>query len=146
MAIEDKKEASKTYLEQIKLLITLASTFIVAPAVFYKDLITFHLNGLLWMEISFIASVISGYVAVATISGTQFNGDYDINRKATRISSLVQLGLFLLGLVIFILSLRAEYSNQQNNKAAIPQDTVKNVTIINNYSQQSDVKEKRCKK
>jgi Mn2+/Fe2+ NRAMP family transporter len=98
---EDRKEASKTYLEQIKLLITLASTFIVAPAVLYKDLEGFSPVLLIFMEACFILSVVLGYVAVGSIAGTQFDGGYNIYRRATKYSSLAQLGSYLVGMILF---------------------------------------------
>ncbi len=102
MANEDHKEASKTYLEQTKLLIALASSFIVAPAVLFKDLIELNLYLTLLMELCYVSSVILGYVVVGTITGEQFNGTYNVYRSATRNFSIAQLATYLIGLGVLI--------------------------------------------
>jgi hypothetical protein len=109
--IEDKKEACGTYIEQTKLLVALASAFLVAPAAFLglirgeKGATTIISSNLRWLTLSetmFVASVLFGYVVLGCISGSQDDGTYDVYRRETRISSFVQLGLYLLGLIFFI--------------------------------------------
>jgi len=109
-ALESKKEACKTYVEQTKLLVTLASAFLFAPAALIgilKDKSTVGLTDsqLSWFiaaEVSFIISVLTGYVVLATLTGSQDAGKFDVYRPATRWFSLFQFGSYLLGLVVFI--------------------------------------------
>lgn len=108
------KEACKTFIEQTKLLVTLASAFVVAPAAVIplfisKDHIPVAavlVRPFLCAEISFVFSVLAGYVVLATIAGYQHQGLFNVHRPATRISSLVQIILYLVGLWEFIWFLR----------------------------------------
>ena len=105
------KEAVKTYIEQTKLLVTLASAFILAPAglvAVLKDRVAAGLTapqlvGFVVAEVLFITSVLAGYVVLGSIAGYQAANRYDVFRPATRCSSLVQIGTYLLGLGVFIL-------------------------------------------
>ena len=110
-AISDgKKEACKTYLEQTKLLVTLASAFLFAPAsllAILKDRLALKIGStdMYWFVVSealFIASVLAGYVAVGSIAGSQDSDTFDVFRPATRIASLIQFGSYLLGIIVFI--------------------------------------------
>ena len=106
----NRKDACKTYVEQTKLLVTLASSFLVAPAAFIvlftgeKDLglTLFQTTVFVISELAFVASVIAGYVVLGAITGSQHNGTYDVYRPATRISSLIQLALYVSGLAVFV--------------------------------------------
>jgi hypothetical protein len=108
---EGKKEATKTYLEQTKLLVTLASAFLFAPAGLIgilKDrtqagITKAEVSWLVAAEICFIVSVLSGYVALGSLAGSQDSGDFDVYRPATRRSSLIQFVSYVLGLVLFII-------------------------------------------
>jgi len=86
--LEHHKDSCKTYIEQTKLLVTLASAFIIAPAVTFTLAPNSNLILLILSEVLFIFSVISGYIVLATISGSQAIDDYNIHRPATRNSSL----------------------------------------------------------
>jgi hypothetical protein len=105
-----KKAACATYIEQTKLLVTLASAFVVAPpglAAFLKDrspsgLSTLPVGPFLLTEALLIASVLAGYVVLGSVAGSQSSGTYDVYRPATRIVSIIQLGLYLVGLMGFI--------------------------------------------
>lgn len=116
MGINDKKEACKTFIKQTKQLITLSSTFILAPVgISTLFIITdesgfsvLNLKDFFWAECMFISSVIVGYVVLGSISGSQDKGTYDVYRKATRIFSIIQFGLFIVG-TIFLLT--TFYSN-----------------------------------
>jgi hypothetical protein len=107
---DGKKEAVKTYIEQTKLLVTLASAFILAPAglvAILKDRVATGLTSsqLVWFvvaEVLFITSVLAGYVVLGSISGYQAQNRYDVFRPATRYSSLFQIGSYLFGLGVFI--------------------------------------------
>ena len=107
---EGRKEACKTYIEQTKLLVTLASAFLFAPAGFVlilKDrsaanIGTLYLNWFLVLECFFVVSVIAGYVALGALSGSQHDGSFDVHRDAVRRASLVQFISYLLGIVFFV--------------------------------------------
>ncbi len=109
MATEGQKEACKTYLEQTKLLVTLASAFLFAPAGLIGilqdrssiNLASGQLEWFMAAEVLFIASVLAGYVAIASITGSQAIEEYDVYRPATRISSTIQFFSYLIGLAVF---------------------------------------------
>lgn len=104
---EGKKEACKTYVEQTKLLVTLASAFIVAPAaalalVKQDSLPAFASNYtfclFLWAEGLFVGSVLAGYVVLGAIAGSQDENKFDVYRKMVIFPSWLQIFLYLLGL------------------------------------------------
>src|SRR5215831_4406188 len=107
---ESKKEACKTYIEQTKLLVTLASAFLFAPAALIgilKDKPAVGLSNaqFRWFvvaEICFIISVLAGYIVLGTLTGSQHAGQFDVFRPATRGFSLAQFGAYLIGLIVFI--------------------------------------------
>lgn len=107
---EGKKEASKTYLEQTKLLVTLASAFLFAPAGLFaivKDRAAAGLTNvsIIWfiiLEGLFVGSVLTGYIAIGSLAGSQDAGDFNVYRTATRCFSLAQFVLYLAGLIVFI--------------------------------------------
>jgi hypothetical protein len=105
--LEWKKEACKTYIEQTKLLVTLASAFLIAPAAilgllkdhpFMERWLGWQLIG---AETAFVVSVLSGYVALSGITGSQDRGEFDVFRKGVRWSSLIQFFSYLLGMMLF---------------------------------------------
>jgi hypothetical protein len=109
--VEDgRKEAVKTYIEQTKLLVALASAFVIAPAAFvalFKDRVAEGLSSslLFWFVVSdglFITSVLAGYVVLGTIAGFQHLNQYNVYRPATKFASLAQIAAYLIGLAIFI--------------------------------------------
>jgi hypothetical protein len=111
MPIEDgPKEASKTYIEQTKLLVTLASAFVVAPVAVVPWLtgtgkilsVATAMRTLLLAESGFIISVLTGYVVLATIAGFQQQNKFDVNRFATRLFSILQISTYLFGLGAFV--------------------------------------------
>jgi hypothetical protein len=107
---EGRKEACKTFLEQTKLLVTLASAFVVAPAAMIplfsgtgrimasQDVIT----RFFWAELAFIFSVLAGYFTIATIAGSQHRNDFNVYRPGTRIISIIQILAYLFGLWQFV--------------------------------------------
>src|SRR5690348_5639214 len=110
MSDEGPKEACKTYIEQTKLLVTLASAFVVAPVALIP-----YLNGtgqghapiknmtwLLYAEGGFILSIFAGYVVLATLAGYQQRNIFNVNRLATKISSLAQIVTYIAGLGLFV--------------------------------------------
>jgi hypothetical protein len=108
---EGRKEAWKTYLEQTKLLVTLASAFLFAPAALIgilKERSGLHiktafLHDLLIAEFCLLVSVVAGYVTIATVAGSQDRGDFDVFRFATRVASLIQFGSYILGVFVLLL-------------------------------------------
>ena len=73
--IENKKEALKTFVDQTKLLMTLASAFIVAPAAAKAFVENFLDWRIIVAEILFLISVLFSYIVLGTISGSQHKGD-----------------------------------------------------------------------
>lgn len=109
--LDDRKESVKTYIEQTKLLVTLASAFVVAPVVL-SSAIKGELGSALshrqfWTfvaaEVLFILSVLLGYIVLATIAGSQVLGEHWVYRPATKLSSLLQIAAYVLGLAFFII-------------------------------------------
>jgi len=117
---DDHKEACKTFLDQTKQLITLASAFLFAPAGFValvKDTAALQHTDKIALFIAaescFILSVIFGYVTMGTIAGTQHDGSNDVYRAATRGFSLAQFGTYVIGLVVFgVLALQFWFAPQ----------------------------------
>lgn len=111
MATDGQKEAVKTYIEQTKLLVTLASAFLFAPAGLVgilKDKVGAGLSNnqlawFVWSEVLFIVSVLAGYVVLASLAGSQADEAFDVYRCATRLSSIVQFGSYVLGLFVFMI-------------------------------------------
>jgi|SRR5579859_860576 len=107
---DGKKEAVKTYIEQTKLLVTLASAFLVAPPALlaaYKDKIfTGQPSGLvdrfLASEVCLVVSVLAGYVVLGTIAGYQHLGQFNVYRPATMFASILQILVYIAGLGLFV--------------------------------------------
>jgi len=106
--LADHQEACKTFLDQTKQLITLASAFLFAPAGFValvKDTAALQQTDKIALfvvaEGVLILSVILGYVTIGTVAGTQNDGTYDVFRRATRCFSLGQFVSYVLGLLVF---------------------------------------------
>ena len=105
-----KSEALKTYVEQTKLLVTLASGFVLAPAAAVSlfrpadQQHPAHLSFRLFLaaEALLIFSVVCGYAVLGSIVGSQHSEEFNVYRPATRILSLLQLGLYLGGLLCFV--------------------------------------------
>jgi hypothetical protein len=110
MTTDGQKEAIKTYVEQTKLLVTLASAFLVAPAglvAFLKDSQAIkvdqgYFGWFIGAEISFIVSVLASYVVLGSITGSLAQDNFDVYRCATRVSALIQFGSYLIGMVLFM--------------------------------------------
>lgn len=99
---DNRKEACKTFVEQTKLLVTLASAFVVAPAA-AKAILDLKIDRwIIGAEALFILSILGGYFALATVTGTQARGDFDVYRPATMASGNVQFFSYLIGLGIFM--------------------------------------------
>lgn len=107
-ALANKQEACKTYVEQTKLLVTLSSAFVVAPAgVLALDstmlrVVRACVCHIVAAELCFAASVLAGYIVLGTVAGSQFSGSYDVYRPGTMIMSWAQILLYLSGLGLFI--------------------------------------------
>ena len=107
---QGKTEACKTYIEQTKLLVTLASAFLLAPAGLVAILKDKNAAGIdqctmIWfiiVEALFVLSVLTGYVVLGSLAGSQDNGSFDIFRPATRFFSIIQFALYLIGIAMFV--------------------------------------------
>jgi hypothetical protein len=106
------REAVKTYIEQTKLLVSLSSAFILAPAAtlpFIGNTGTVPLYSrflfLVWGEICFIASVLAGYVVLGTIAGSQHMNSFNVFRPATKWVSRFQILSYVAGLGLFLVFL-----------------------------------------
>ena len=101
--IDDKKEACKTYIEQTKHLTTLASGFIIPPAIILVFIQNVNLILFILSEVLLITSVAVSYIVMGSVVGSQDEGTYDVHRRATRIFSLIQFFSYILGLIFFFL-------------------------------------------
>ena len=107
---DGRKEAVKTYIEQTKLLVTLSSAFLVAPAALlavFKDkaaigLSEVQIGRFIAAEIFFVISVFAGYVVLGTIAGYQHLGKFNVYRTATMIASILQILTYGAGLGLFV--------------------------------------------
>ena len=105
-----KADALKTFVEQTKLLVTLASGFLIAPAAALplfrqsdgKPPLHVPIKVFGMAEAALILSVVAGYAVLGSIAGSQHKGVFDVYRPATRVLSLIQLVLYLLGLSMFV--------------------------------------------
>jgi hypothetical protein len=110
MSNDGPQEALKTYIEQTKLVVTLASGFLIAPAALiplYRSKefgsppafpsLTFVLS-----EMALIFSIFFGYLVMGSIAGSQHANDFNVYRKATRIFSILQLTSYVIGLIFFV--------------------------------------------
>ena len=106
---DNRKEACKTYIEQTKLLVTLASAFVLAPVAIIgyvrndKPIRVLSLNeikGLMAAEALYIMSILLGYVVLGALAGAQQDGTFDVFRPAIRVASLLQIALYLIGLLV----------------------------------------------
>jgi hypothetical protein len=110
-ATDGKKEACKTYVEQTKLLVTLASAFLFAPAglvAILKDRAPANIDkgGIVWFAVVegfFVASILLGYVVLGSLAGSQDRDEFDVFRPATRVTSLLQFLFYVIGIVMFII-------------------------------------------
>ena len=100
--LQNKKDACKTFVEQTKLLVALSSAFVIAPAAVKVFLELKGYFTLVSAELSFIVSVLLGDAVLGTVAGSQFKGDYDVYRTATRVASLLQLVFYVIGLILFV--------------------------------------------
>ena len=107
---EGRKEALNTFSEQTKILITLASGFVLAPPAVLsflrkpdgKAIPALPWARFTWAEGLLLASIFAGYLVLSTIAGSQHQGIYNVHRLATRVCSLLQIGFYLAGLILFL--------------------------------------------
>ncbi len=99
---EDLREAAKTYTEQTKLFVGLASALGVAQVFTGAD--AAHRCYVVLMIVLLIVSVLCGYFTLGALAGTQYEGEYNIYRPAIRITSILQVVAFLGAAVCLILS------------------------------------------
>lgn len=109
MPVMGKQDACKTYIEQTKLLVTLASAFLFAPAGLVAILkertsVGIAKADLCWFvaaETLFVLSVLAGYIVLGSLAGSQDEGKFDVFRLATRLWSLFQFALYVGGMSAF---------------------------------------------
>jgi hypothetical protein len=96
-----KKEACRTSIEQVKIIVYLALVFILSTnlLMLYK---TPNWN-LYLAESSLILSILFGFTTLGSIAGFQSLEKYDVYRPATRIGSILQLTFCVTGIVSYIL-------------------------------------------
>jgi len=100
----NRVEACKTYVEQTKLLVTLASAFVVAPAAIVAldparlTILRLHSCIVIAAECSFLLSVFSAYFVLGSLAGSQYKGTLNVYRPFTVFASLVQLVAYIVGL------------------------------------------------
>jgi hypothetical protein len=106
-------EACKTYIEQTKLLVTLASAFVVAPAAIVAleakrlDSLRPHLCLVLAAECAFVASVLAAYFVLGSLAGSQHKGTFNVYRPFTMLASVIQLVAYLGGLLEVVWLIRS---------------------------------------
>jgi hypothetical protein len=104
----NRVEAMKTYIEQTKLLVTLSSAFLVAPAALLAldpakvRALRPYVCTMAIIETFFIVSVLAGYVVLSTVVGSQDDGTFNVYRGATRFWSFLQFGAYVFGLIGFV--------------------------------------------
>jgi len=98
---DDKKEATKTFVEQTKVLVTLASAFVIAPAVVKAILDLAIDRWLMSAEVLFVLSVLAGYIALGSVAGTQHKGQFDVYAPNVTWSGRVQFFSYFFGLCLF---------------------------------------------
>ncbi len=107
----NRMEACRTHIELARLLMVLASAFVVAPPVLAAylarartaELATASVFLFAVSELLFISSVLSGYIVVGLIASSQDEGSFNAYRPATRIFSVGQLGAYVFGLICFLI-------------------------------------------
>ena len=107
--LENRRIACATYVDQTKLLVTLASGFVLAPAALLGlsgatswPAGALTVLGFVIAEVLFIGSILLGYLAIASVVGSQDDGTFSVYRSATRVFSLLQIGSYLLGVAVFL--------------------------------------------
>lgn len=109
--ITHRQEACKTYIEQAKLLTSLASAFIVAPAA----ILGFTRVSLAWQllvaEVCFVLSVLAGYISIGAIAGSQFKGEYNIHRTAVKGAGRLQFLAYIAGIGLLCWWFYRSYQN-----------------------------------
>jgi hypothetical protein len=119
------EEACKTFVEQTKQLIALASAFIFAPAA-VQILLQLSIGKLLVIaEVLFIFSVLSGYVALGAIAGSQHKGEFNVHNSNAKWSGLAQFFTYLAGLLVFMFW----FINQPPKATTVAQPIVNNIVI-----------------
>lgn len=105
-----KFEALKTFMEQTKLLVSLASGFVLAPPAVIsflrrpdgKSPPALPWGRFLWAEALLISSILAGFVVLGTVAGSQYDGSFDVYRPASRAFSICQFALYILGIAVFL--------------------------------------------
>ena len=129
--IDNRKEACRTYVEQTRLLVTLASAFVLAPAAaiaLVRPPGGVEVSSAEWWlfvgsNSLIISSILCGYAVLGSIAGSQHSGTFNVFRPATRVLSLVQMGLYLLGVIalaLFVGSLVMSATSDIGTRRSVP--------------------------
>jgi branched-subunit amino acid transport protein len=107
-----------TYLEQVKIITALATTLLITPTVILTlltepsvlDRIQAHLPSwrdlLMATNIAFLLCILCTYFIYSSVVGQANEGKLDIYRTATRVSSIAQFALLLIGATGLLFVLR----------------------------------------
>jgi len=111
---DNGREACRTYVGQTKLLVTLASVFVIASPVLAGYIRTSHPTAfstynavaMVVAELLFISSVLCGHVVLGSIVRSQQAGAYDILGPVTRVFSAGQFACYAVGLLcLFVMTM-----------------------------------------
>ncbi len=100
--LEGRLEACKTFIEQTKLLVTLASAFVVAPAAVIAVSKLRIDKWIVIAEILFIVSVLSGYMALGAVAGSQHKGEFNVYKGELKWTGRIQFYSYFIGLWFFM--------------------------------------------
>ncbi|MEM1448705.1 MAG: hypothetical protein AAF726_11440 [Planctomycetota bacterium] len=99
--LEGPKAACETFIQQTKLLTSLASAFVVAPVLVKPDSI--EVTGwLLAAEIALLVSLLAGYVTLAAVAGTQHKGKFNVYAPTIRVFAHAQFFPYVIGVALFL--------------------------------------------
>lgn len=108
--MENRKEACRTYIDQTKLVVALASGFMLSPAVLIsyvrndKNAHILHARELVLLiaaEALFVFSILCAYIVLGAVAGEQDSGTFDVYRPVIRGFSIAQLFSYTAGLCLF---------------------------------------------
>lgn len=110
-----KVAALQTFVEQTKLLVSLASGFVLAPPAVLSFLrrpdgrvpVALPWGRFICAEILLVLSILAGFVVLGTVAGSQHNGTFDVYRPFSRFSSVCQLVLYVAGIAMFLFMIPA---------------------------------------
>lgn len=100
--LNNRKEACKTFVDQTKLLTSLASAFIVAPAVILELIQATSVRLIVIVEAFFVVSVLAGYLTIGSIADSQHKGQFNVYEAKTMTLGRIQFFSYLFGIIAFV--------------------------------------------